>query len=80
VADDCDSDYSRVSFECQASFSAVSTAESTATAGAALFGIGALAFLMARKRRKATIDLAKEEEKADLDGHFEMMSEQGVRV
>lgn len=67
------------SFKCKTSFSAVSTADSATTAGAAIIGAGILAFMLARRRRVGKIDLIKEEQ-AVAEGHFEMMSDNGVRV
>jgi len=82
--DVADCDDSSSSFECRASFSAVSNDSSSTVAGSAvLFGVGALAFLAVRKRRVAAIDLRKEEQLVDADGasgNCEMMSDNGVRV
>jgi len=81
--DVADCDDSSSSFECRASFSAVSNDSSTVAGSAVLFGVGALAFLAVRKRRVAAIDLQKEEQLLDADGasgNFEMMSDNGVRV
>ena len=67
-------------FGCQARFTAIPEFSDVGT-GAVLFGVGALAFFVARKRRAATIDLAKEEQLLDqAGGNFEMMTDRGVRV
>jgi len=73
---DCDD--ASFSFDCQASFTAVSTAESNVATGVVLFGVGALVYAIAKKRRVGTIDLAREEEL--LEGNFEMMADKSVRV
>lgn len=65
-------------FGCQASFSAVSTATNNVATGVVLFGVGALVFAIARKRRVGTIDLAREEQL--LEGNFEMMADKSVKV
>ena len=68
-------------FYCEASFLVVSDDEYGGyiyASVSALLGAGALAFFVARRKRRAT-DLAKED-RGGSDGHFEMLSDQGVKA
>jgi LPXTG-motif cell wall-anchored protein len=76
--------YKEFSFQCTTTFSAVNSdsgytsTSSMMISGAALLGV--LAFVATRKRRVASIDLAREEQQAGecTAGDFEMMSDSGV--
>jgi hypothetical protein len=76
VLANCGSEVSIV--ECHAKFTAVSTAESNVATSAVLLGVGFLVYVIARKRRVATIDLRKEEQ--FLEGNFEMMPDHSVQA
>ena len=77
--------YRNINFQCSATFTAQSDSNgnystTSIISGAALIGV--LVVLVAtRKRRVATIDLAREEQRAgESTSGFEMMSDAGVRV
>jgi len=68
-------------FYCEASFLVVSDDEYGGyiyASVSALLAVGALAYFVARRKRRA-IDLA-EEDRGGSDGHFEMLPDQGVKA
>jgi predicted membrane protein len=79
LVEDCNA-YKNYAFQCETSFSAVSSDAVAASStmmisGAALLGVAALVLFAARKRRNATINLDQEDQPG-----FEMMNDSAVRA